>query len=90
MAKRKKTRQQKIIADTRHKLYSLQGSYSVSIRENKEPILPTPQVAQTTTYTYLKHDLLKTAFLTGAILAIQSILFFLLKNHLFTIPTVSY
>ena len=89
MAKRKKTRQQKMIADIRHQVYSLEGSSSISV-EKTPPIPSIPQIVQATSYNYLKHDLIKTAFLTGIILAVQSILFFLLKNHILTIPKVSY
>ncbi|MDP2649819.1 MAG: hypothetical protein Q8P10_03160 [bacterium] len=45
---------------------------------------PNKSFAKTTTvsYNYLPHDLLKTAILTGSILTLELILFFLSKNHI--------
>lgn len=40
------------------------------------------------TYPYLKHDLLKTAILTGFIVGLEILLFISMKNHIF--PGIQY
>jgi hypothetical protein len=102
MAKRK-TRQQKIIADLRRQL-SLTKDTSMEKQLPKEkeeikvrPIFQLqPKTAETTTrhlaYTnpYLGKDLQKTAFLTAGIVAAELILFFSFRQHLLILPGVSY
>ena len=93
----RKTRKQKIIADLHRQLYSLK-SQSVPTLEQKpiakvenkiektnEALLVEPQK-----YNYLIKNISKTAIVTGTILIAQFIFFFLLKNHLLTIPGISY
>jgi len=84
-ARHKKTRKEKIIADYRHQVYIL---------KNKD--LPLNNDATTTigtesySNTYILNDILKTGILTGSIIAAQIALFFLLKNHVITLPIVKY
>ncbi len=88
MAKRKKTREQKIVADSRHQTYSLSNFSPTFSVKNIAPVV-TPGT-QTTTISYLKHDILKTSTLTAAILLFQILLLVLLKNHVIRIPVISY
>ena len=93
----RKTRRQKITADLRRQLYSLRSQKvpsfekeTISNVENKiektgEALLIEPQK-----YNYLIKDISKTAIVTGTILIAQFIFFFLLKNHLLTIPGMGY
>ena len=89
MAKRK-TRQHKIALDQRRSI-SEENSFTYNlgiptkIATNK-PSVTTPAQA----YPYLIHDLTKTAILTALIVAIQLSLYFLLKNHVLTIPGLGY
>ena len=93
----RKTRRQKIAADLHRQLYSLK-SQSVPTLEQKpiakvenkiektnEALLVEPQK-----YNYLIADITKTGVVTGAILIAQLVFSFLLKNHLLTIPGISY
>ncbi len=101
MAKKKKTRQQKIIADLRRQIYASQDHVVVSVKketpENQVPssIIKTnipirkPEIF-TNTYPYLVKDLRKTAILSAAIILGQFILLFILKNHIFTIGGLIY
>lgn len=93
MSRHKKTRQQKIIAELRRKL-SVKNPMEVSPQlVLKEPSLPKltqiNQPLKTTpslTYSYLLPDLLKTTVLTMSVIALQLILFFLLKAHIVVLP----
>ena len=99
MAKRK-TRQQKIIADLRRQLIKTSVPIKVeSTMEKKESPMPiaTPrehiQVSQqrlTYTNPYLAKDLRKTAFLTSCIVVAQLFLFILLRQHILLLPGISY
>ena len=85
--KHKKTRKEKIIADYRHNIYTL---------ENKSFPTPDPTAVKTLVntnsyfYSYVFHDVSKTAILTIFIIIGELILFFLLKNHIITLPKISY
>ena len=93
----RKTRRQKITADLHRQLYSLRSLKVPSFEqkptariENKiektaEALLVEPQK-----YNYLIADISKTGVVTGAIIIAQLIFSFLLKNHLLTIPGISY
>lgn len=104
MSKRK-TRQQKIIADLRRKVQlnqSIHASETSSIgREIPEEIKTfTFTAPQNTTYNQkssafttsalLLPDLQKTGIVTSAIIIGEVILFFLLKQHILVIPMVNY
>jgi len=97
MAKKRKTREQKQLADLRHTFRHIlvsqvppaeklqtqsKAGISLSYRPNSQTTIAT--------YPYLKKDLSKTAILTLIILASQIILFTLFKNHVLTIPGIGY
>ncbi len=105
MAKKKKTRQQKIIADLRRQINASQIKSALvekKVEKEKHPILPSfnlPKVnlsenKQTpstfTNMSYLAKDLQKTAILTMSIIAFQLILLFILKNHIITLNGLIY
>ena len=88
MAKHRKTRREKKIADHRHSLYHL------DIENTQEVITPTkiaeksiithkveyPTYNQAISYAYVTHDLKKTIFITSVILVTQIVLFFILNR----------
>ena len=101
MAKKKKTRQQKIIADLRRQVYASQDHpVSPVIKEEKTenhiPVILKSNIPVkkaeifTNTYPYLVKDLRKTAILSTAIVLGQFLLLFILKNHIFTINGLIY
>lgn len=94
MAKRKKTLKQKIAADMRHEAYTLDKTYPVLLAPKREETSNLSSKNPSTNFTiatsYLKHDILKTTFLTGIILLFQALLFLMLKNHIVRIPNISY
>jgi hypothetical protein len=89
MAKRKKTREQKILAEIhRQQQVALQQQYSYSISSTagpKEQEVKTPKISfsQTNTvrqhYEYLGHDFRKTVLVTVTIIVAQLILHAFLK-----------
>ena len=85
----RKTRRQKITADLHRQLYSLRSqkvpSFEKKSTANISALLVEPQK-----YNYLTADIYKTGVVTCAILIAQLIFFFLLKNHLLTIPGMGY
>lgn len=80
----KKTLKQKIIADYRHQVYTL--------KNKNTPHLPTPIILtdKNSSYAYVLNDVFKTGILTSCIIALQLILFFVLKKHIFSIPNLNY
>ncbi|OGH08314.1 MAG: hypothetical protein A2171_03015 [Candidatus Levybacteria bacterium RBG_13_35_9] len=93
MAKRRKTREQKKLADLRHKILHKTVNYtfdasSLSIK-NEAKSTSQPQI-NNTSYSYLMHDLTKTVTLTAAIIGAQIFLFLILKTHLINIPGITY
>ena len=99
MAKKRKTREQKILADLRHSFQHnsisvapLAGKTETTFSTNA-PSVVRGKTASTTTltaYPYLAKDLAKTAILTLAIFAFQIILLALLKNHILIVPGIGY
>jgi len=97
MAKHRKTREQKKLADLRHSFRHVLVSQTTPAAKIKLPqkvtfrplTQPNPTVL-TGAYPYLVKDLSKTGMLTLGILAFQIILFALLKNHVLTIPGISF
>lgn len=91
---RRKTRQQKIIADLRRQLSTTKTEpiRTKEVSENKVTIKSVPQVPQHLTYTnpYLAKDLKKTAILTAGIILGQLFLFFLFRQHILILPGISY
>lgn len=93
MAKRRKTREQKKLADLRHIIQHKTVSYTfdTSTPSIKNEAKSTPQSpANTASYSYLMHDLTKTVTLTAVIIGVQIFLFLLLKTHFLKIPGITY
>ena len=86
-AKHKKTRKQKIIADLNRNIYTLKNKNISSLNPTINAI--TFNKGQYS-YSYVFHDVMKTGILTFVIAALELILFFLLKNHMITIPKINY
>jgi hypothetical protein len=97
MAKQRKTREQKKLADLRHTFKhvfvgqmpsavktQIQSSNAISLSYKPKAQISTNQ------YPYLVKDLSKTGMLTLGILAFQIILFTLIKTHALMIPGISY
>ncbi len=86
MAKHRKTRQQKLVADQRHLTYHLETSSAQDIPSTEKKVdssyklnLPSsrPHVA---TYAYVNHDLRKTGIITGFIIIAQIFLFIIING----------
>jgi hypothetical protein len=98
MAKNRKTRDQKKLADLRHNFTHSVIEQKVHLEakiETQNVKITKPQyrpqaLSSVNVYPYLIKDLSKTAVLTAAILGSQIILFILLKNHILTIPGLTY
>jgi hypothetical protein len=96
MAKKRKTREQKILAETRHNFshtFTGQVPFTAKIQTQINPSIltqTTPKTAALNAYPYLIKDLSKTAILTAGIFIFQIILWALLKNHALIIPGISY
>ncbi|MBF8250315.1 MAG: hypothetical protein HW400_916 [Candidatus Levybacteria bacterium] len=95
MGKHKKTRKEKIIADYRHQVYILKNkSITESVLDknislNKSTL--TVSINENSYFnTHIQKDVLKTGILSFSIIAVQLILFFLLKKHIFSIPNLNY
>jgi len=104
MAKRK-TRQQKIIADLRRQINTSQtksAPLEKKIEKREVPLSPSlnlptlslnekkQSVSTFTNTAYLIKDLQKTAILTASIVAAQLILLVILKNHILTLNGLIY
>lgn len=81
MAKKKKTRKQKRLADMRHKEYTAQPLEPIqSERNESQKIYPSSQPIQpkkeiiTTHYSYLYSDLAKTLILTISVIVVELVL----------------
>lgn len=99
MGKHKKTRQEKIVADLRRKLFlqiqtssNLINKQSTSVSNFKLKFSNIPSNASSSntsliyTHEYLKFDILKTAFLTSSIVIAEVILFLLSKQQIIKLP----
>ena len=81
----KKTRRQKVLADTRHFTYHLEtpaqesspGAQKAEYKLNLAPTRPSTAIHN---YSYVVTDLRKTALITGAILITQLVLYFALNR----------
>lgn len=85
--KHKKTLKQKIIADYRHQIYSLENK---NIYPSENINSPTTLHVDKPSYSYILHDISKTLILTLALIGSQIILFFLLTKRILSIPYLSY
>lgn len=87
MAKKRKTRSQKISSDLRQKDLSSKASPEHSLPLTSAPTtsndLPIPSTnsrhAVSSEYKFVSHDLIKTSSITGAIIIAELVLFFLVK-----------
>jgi len=104
MAKRK-TRQQKIIADLRRQINASQiksAPLEKKVEKHEEPLYPSlslptlnlsekkQSIGTFTNTSYLIKDLRKTAVLTTSIIAVQLILLLILKNHIINLSGLIY
>ena len=104
MAKRK-TRQQKIIADLRRQINASQtksAPLEKKVEKREEPLYPSlslptlnlsekkQPISTFTNTSYLIKDLRKTAILTTSIVAVQLILLLILKNHILILNGLIY
>ncbi len=87
MGKHRKTRKQKIIADYRHNIYSLENQ---DIPPVKPTVVTTTINVASNPYPHVISDISKTAILTIFIIIGELILFFLLKNPIIILPKISY
>ncbi|HYM64884.1 MAG TPA: hypothetical protein VES68_00140 [Candidatus Sulfotelmatobacter sp.] len=98
MAKKRKTKEQKKLADLRHSFshttIANQPVFTVKTDTIKKEIKPSPAKIQSSsskeTYPFLIKDISKTGILTAAILGFQVILYFLLTKHSLKIPGLIY
>ena len=97
MAKKRKTKEQKKLADSRHSFSHIIANQPVftiktNIKEHtiNKSLKNTETYSPKETYPFLIKDLSKTGILTTAILGFQVILYFLLTNHLLRIPGLIY
>jgi hypothetical protein len=83
MAKHRKTRQEKMIADQRHIQYHLETSSSLEktpVIKNLEVNKSITQPTHVTSYAYVAKDLRKTLAITAAIIIAQIFLFIVLNR----------
>ena len=82
MSKKRKTRNQKVLADQRHILYHLdlpaQPSYPIEKKPSLQSLIS--EDIQRPTYAYVLSDVKKTSLITFSIIFMQVILFFLMKK----------
>jgi len=90
MAKKRKTREQKLTAESRHNFDHklILNSFQAKTSPNKNTT--TTAIKSENLYPYLTKDLIKTFALTATIITAQLFLFFTLKSHLIRIPGLSY
>lgn len=90
-----RTKQQKIIADLHRKLSLQNATATPSVTLTDLPSVSvkkthTRPYGPTMTITHIATDLRKTLILTTLIIAFQFLLYFLLRNHIVSIPMVRY
>lgn len=101
MGKRRKTYKEKLVAELRRKVYSLEGLKTASLEPEKKNqqankplspvvVLQNPALLGQNQYSYLLKDISKTGILTLSIIAIQIILFIILKSNIVSIPGINY
>ncbi|OGH03115.1 MAG: hypothetical protein A2798_01655 [Candidatus Levybacteria bacterium RIFCSPHIGHO2_01_FULL_37_17] len=87
MSRKRKTREQKKLADIRHQF----NHPSPRLTYDANPTIVQSEIkVQLNAYPYLKKDLIRTALLSSTIIGLQIILFLILKNHLIKLPGISY
>jgi hypothetical protein len=90
MARRKKTRQEKIKADLRHQLPNTSLFVVRNPTEKIQEAQPTIGKISADLSVYFTRDLRKTFYLALAVLSGQLALFFFLKNHIVQLPFINY
>lgn len=90
MAKHKKTREQKKLSDLRHNFKHQIVNNTFEVKASSVKNSENSPLTTHTNYPYLVKDLTKTLTLTTAIISAQLVLFAILKNHIITIPNLSY
>lgn len=97
MAKKRKTRKDKILSDLHRKT-----SYKVDVTSFASPIIKNTPETKTITvspkvqksnidkYPYLIKDISRTGVVTASIIAFQILLFIILKFHVLKLPGISY
>ena len=90
MAKKRKTRQQKKLADLRHNIQHQTIDYTFEVKPSSTKIEDKPSAQSTVAYPYLVKDLTKTITLSGLIIGAQIFLFLLLKFNTIKIFGLSY
>ena len=97
MAKKRKTREEKKLADLRHsftKTIAEKPVFTIQTKTIETPSLKS-EAKKTKSdfgqnYPFLAKDLSKTAIVTSGILAFQILLYFILTNHMLKIPGLIY
>lgn len=99
MSKKRKTRQQKMIADLRRKVSSpsspkneTPSSLPAQSLQSYEYVIQKPQqaIATTSTYSFEIKDIYRTSILVAFLIGAELVLFFLLKGKVITIPMLIY
>ncbi len=90
MAKHRKTRKEKKLADKRHNFVHQTVNYTPFTAELTSTKIPQVKTITAAQYPYLARDLTKTFVLSGVIIAAQITLFILLKKHIILIPGLLY
>lgn len=91
MAKKRKTRQDKKLADLRHTFTHQNILNTLETKPSFTKIaIKKPTITTYSSYPYLAKDLTKTFILTASIIGAQILLFISLKTHLLKIPGISY
>ena len=90
MAKTRKTREQKRLSDLRHNFKHQIVNNTFDVKVSSVKIATNLSSVTHASYPYLVKDLTKTITLTAAIVAVQIILFTILKNHIIIIPNLTY
>lgn len=99
MSKKRKTRQQKMIADLRRQVSSpsslqteVPSNHPTESLQSYEHLVPkTSQTIITTSpYSFNIRDIYRTAILVAFLIGAELVLFFLLKGKVITIPMLTY
>lgn len=90
MAKKRKTRQQKKLADLRHNFQHQTIDYTFEVKPPSTKIESKLESETAIAHPYLIKDLTKTVSLTGFIIGAQLFLFLLLKFHIIKIFGLTY
>lgn len=101
MSKRRKTRQEKIVADLRRNQFAQENAitsaptvqhHSSSFSLPSSYMIPKQRTLPGAydTYKYVYMDLRNTAIVTCTLLIIQCILYYVLQKHLVVLPFVTY